>query len=143
MKLDRFKFRAWHISTKQMFDVYCFTDKEVFADTEDGIGTSPINPAKREGCILMQCTGIKDKNGKLIYEGDILLYTDEDGVCYTGALLSDRNYVLRFANFRPNEDFDLLWSGMVDEIYLYHKGTLEVIGNIHEEKMRNKWENER
>lgn len=89
---------------------------------------------------IEQCTGLKDKNKEYIYEGDILRYTTEDGECYTGALISDRNHILRFVNFRVNEDFDLAWSGLVDDVYLNGKGTLEVIGNNHEEKMKNKWE---
>ena len=94
---------------------------------------------KKFECIE-QATGLKDKNKKDIYEGDILQYTDEYGGHYTGALISDRNHILRFVNFKVNECFDASWSWLVDEVYLNHKGTIEVIGNIHEGKMRNKWE---
>lgn len=69
---DVSRFRAWHNPTKRMFDVYCFTDKNVFENTLDGVGTSPINPANIEDCVLEQCTGLKDKTGRLIYEGDIV-----------------------------------------------------------------------
>ena len=72
MTNDRFRFRAWHKPTKKLFDVFSFTDEIVFENTLDGVGNSPTNPAKLADCVLEQCTGLKDKNGKLIYEGDIV-----------------------------------------------------------------------
>lgn len=71
---DRLKYRFWHKPTKKMLDCYGFNKDFVFGDTLDGVGTT-YNPAKFEDCILMQCTGLKDKNGKLIYEGDIVNYS--------------------------------------------------------------------
>lgn len=68
---DRFKFRLWHIPTKKMLECYGFNEHYTFANTFDGIGTE-YNPCITKDCILMQCTGLHDKNGKLIFESDCL-----------------------------------------------------------------------
>lgn len=65
---DRFKFRAWDKNIKQMRSVCGLSLLgPICADLKTE--KSRIN---WDDCILMQCTGIKDENKDLIYEGDIV-----------------------------------------------------------------------
>ncbi len=130
---DRFKFRFWHKPTQKIMDCYGFNEDFVFGDTLDGVGTE-YNPAKFEDCILMQCTGLKDKNEKLIYEGYILKYTSKP-----------TNTQKNNPEYKPyTENYSVVWEDFYtgynlrskEKVNCFNLGIMakdcEVIGNIYE-----------
>ena len=116
------KFRAWDKKNKAMFYPQELIQLDrVYAGYFDDSGC----PKTDENIILMQYTGLKDKNGREIYEGDIVKYKGLLGRKKIGIV----KYIEEEALFAIIENYtkDTLWS-----FDLSCADDLEVIGNIYE-----------
>lgn len=116
---DRMKFRAWDKENKKY--IYGVENGLQFYSTVGNLRIMTLAEIeKSDKYELEQCTGFKDKNGKLIYEGDIILFEEgscEDD-CWNDVVIFDNEKgVLRFK----------------DSFYPISDGTVGVVnGNIHE-----------
>lgn len=131
---DRFKFKGyWYNDTLKEWRVYNEPEfitgdgsAEIWYDTEGG--ACPELPPNAD-LHLCQSTGLKDKNGKLIYEGDIL------GGIYHGYIEycdECKCFQLKVKDYGCLAcEGDLHWYELVEA---EEQNELEVIGNIYENK---------
>lgn len=100
MKKREIKFRTWStLANKWIYPIF---------DISNNLNSNPTQH-------IQQFTGLLDKNGKEIYEGDIV--KDLDG------------HISKVGWYSTSDGYD--WTGFSTEIFEVNE-TVEIIGNIYE-----------
>lgn len=142
MENSRFKFRVWDETRKKYWgkEEWDEKTKRYYDDNYVYLGTDgrlreyhfgDVCLFDKPGQIVEQCTGLSDKNEKLIYEGDIVEitifgsvgpnggYVDSDEI-YKGTVVWVRDC------FLVKTDTDMI-------LFPHSEDCIEIIGNIHKQ----------
>ncbi len=114
------KYRAWSTDKKIMAEV------RTLRFTDELVETDKFVERSIEGVKLMQSTGLHDKNGKEIFEGDILGVDTDEEIVNLNIYWDSKHALFMFESKKYNEK-DLLAELVEDNTYPF-----EIIGNIYE-----------
>ena len=118
------KVRVWDKAGEEYFPLHEGADGligiTVKGDNILFVEDGEVSTGDAEDYIIEPCTWIKDKNGKMIYKGDIVAEYNGDII---GTIVQ-----------HPSGEWQIEWIGIfggVSKLY-DHRDLCEVVGNIHE-----------
>lgn len=123
MSNNRFKFRVWSEKLKRYYWSYAINVDGDLVPWTEGIGADGEDPGRK--LTIEQCTGLKDKNGKLIYDGDVVVGSLNTRLIVFWDAISASYMVKPLDNCCG--DRELHYYSNMDGTY-----NVEIIGNIHE-----------
>ena len=124
--MSRFSFRVWDNINKRYEKDLTMIDKDGDICYQDG--GKYCNGEHQEDFTIEQCTGLRDKNGTLIFEGDFVKITFRDQTLHYCVKYDQSNCQLYLScgETEFSESFDVLdnWA-------------IEVTGNVHDMEVKD------
>lgn len=122
------KFRAWNVHEKKMFSnaQLIVWNGNVYANDNSELNVDNLKGWSIDEKYLMQSTGLIDKNGKELFENDVI--RDSDG--FEGIVQYDESYGMYGIAYLPtlSNGIDMTFEELKDNF----RNKFEVIGNIYE-----------
>lgn len=121
------KYRAWDSAKKEMFkDTFSITESGQVVVVEQEDVMCPPDYVFVDNLVIMQSTGLKDKNDKEIFEGDILACKTDDEVINLNVFWDEEHALFMFESKKYNEQEPLA------ELVENNTYPFEIIGNVYE-----------
>lgn len=124
MNTDRFKFRIWHDTQGMIYPdgIYIRVSEDKVMKLDPSIEEPRYFIMPLQDYDIMQCTGLKDSEGKLIFEGDIV------------EVILNKNYPAPHVCTIVFQGMGFWFMDEDEELFVFHPETyhLTVIGNIYE-----------